>query len=134
MFSCNCLRTSPVPQPTSPMLRGDRSFSSSMRKIPLAFHPESSACHCGTLRRYSPFRKTFLDVGAVVAVSMVVPALPIGGKTQAGRRLAGLNISFGLEEAEQVLPQLMPAGLEVTVPMPRSVLLTVRVNFCCWTV
>ncbi len=35
--------------------------------------------------------------------------------------------------AEQVLPQLMPAGLEVTVPPPRSVLLTVRVKLCCWT-
>ena len=35
--------------------------------------------------------------------------------------------------AEQVLPQLMPAGLEVTVPPPRSVLLTVSVKLC-WMV
>ena len=35
--------------------------------------------------------------------------------------------------AEQVLPQSMPAGLDVTVPPPRSVLLTVRVKLC-WMV
>jgi hypothetical protein len=36
-----------------------------------------------------------------------------------------------LKVAEQVLPQLMPAGLELTLPRPRPDLLTVSVNF--WT-
>jgi hypothetical protein len=36
--------------------------------------------------------------------------------------------------AEQLDPQLMPAGLEVTVPSPRSVLLTDRVKNCALTV
>src|SRR2546425_10570474 len=93
------------------MRRGERSLSWSMRRIPLAFHGASSACHCGTLRRYSPFKKTFLDVGAVIAFGMVVLALAIQvpplwhvpdspctrsrmwTKTQADRRLAGLRVA-----------------------------------------
>src|SRR5437773_1503636 len=47
---------------------------------------------------------------------------------------AGLAVSVTevpeLYEAEQVAPQLIPAGFEVTVPPPEPGLLTVSVNVC----
>jgi hypothetical protein len=53
--------------------------------------------------------------------------------TKADRR-PGLAVSVTVtllaNEAEQVDPQLIPAGLEVTVPLPRPLLLTVRLKNC----
>jgi hypothetical protein len=41
-----------------------------------------------------------------------------------------VTVTLLANEAEQVDPQLIPAGLEVTVPLPRPLLLTVRLKNC----
>src|SRR5207302_1138339 len=57
------------------------------------------------------------------------PVQPVKEEPAAGAAVRVTAVPLG-KLAEQVAPQLMPAGLLVTVPMPVPALLTVRVKVC----
>src|SRR5262245_58589881 len=61
------------------------------------------------------------------------PLHPMKVEPEAGEALRVTGVP--LEKAEeQVLPQLIPAGVLLTVPLPVPALLTVRVRLCAATV
>src|SRR5437870_11907142 len=88
----------------------------------------------GTLRSV----KVAVTLGACVMLTVQepVPLHPAPRQLSNVESLAAtaVSVTLGLElnGALHVLPQVIPAGLEVTVPLPAPALLTVRGN--CWSV
>jgi hypothetical protein len=68
-----------------------------------------------------------LPVMVAVPVVQPVPDQPENVEPVVGAAVNVTNAPL-LKEAEQVLPQLMPAGALVTVPVPVPVLLTAKVK------
>jgi len=75
------------------------------------------------------------DLARLVATVQVRPETlshplhPVKPERRAG---LAVNVTTWLlaYDAEQVDPQLIPAGLDVTVPLPRPVLLTLNMKYC----
>ncbi|MEK7702635.1 MAG: hypothetical protein AAB317_01555, partial [Nitrospirota bacterium] len=70
----------------------------------------------------------------IVTVQVPVPGQPVSDQRAKTDPAAGVaaNVTDVLDTnaVEQSVPQLIPVGLEVTVPDPDPALVTVRVNAC----
>jgi len=76
------------------------------------------------------FRAAFIVTVQVLAVPVQPPLQPVKVDPAAGAALSVTTVP-DVNEVEQVVPQLMPAGALVTVPLPAPALLTVSAKDDC---
>src|SRR5262245_22716620 len=95
--------------------------------LPVPFLPTLSV-NCWTLKLAVTEAAAFI-VTLHAPVPEQAPLQPVNVEPPVGVavRLTTVPLLYG---SEQSAPQLMPAGLEVTVPLPAPVLLTVSGNVC----